>query len=245
MNMKPTVIILPTFNEIEALPQTVQSILETVNVDILIVDDGSPDGTGRLADRLAGEDPRIHVLHRESKSGLGAAYLAGFAWALERNYEYILEMDADGSHQAKYLPALLDAAENADLVLGSRWVKGGGAVNWPLKRRVLSRAGSLYSRIMLHLPVSDATGGFRVFKAETLRRINLEKVESQGYCFQIDLAWRAHRAGLTIKEVPIVFVERTLGSSKMDSNIVNEAITKVTAWGLQLRREKLKRLMAK
>lgn len=229
------IIILPTYNEAENIANAVAGIHAYVPADILIVDDNSPDGTGDIADQLAANDPRVHVLHRAEKNGLGGAYLAGFAWALDRDYHYILEMDADGSHQPKYLPALLDAAQTADLVLGSRWVPGGGAEDWPKHREALSRGGSLYARMMLGIPVHDVTGGYRVYKADTLRAIDLPTVQSQGYCFQIDLARRVHDAGLTIKEVPIVFVERTAGQSKMDSSIVTEALKRVTVWGWERR----------
>jgi dolichol-phosphate mannosyltransferase len=239
--MKPTLIILPTYNEKESLPVTVKGINNNAKVDILIVDDNSPDGTGELADQLAKINPNIHVLHRATKNGLGGAYLEGFGWALDNGYELIGTMDADGSHQPKYLPELLKASETADIVCGSRWVQGGGTLNWPLHRQILSRSGSLYSRSMLKLPLSDVTGGYRIYTANTLRLVLEKSVESEGYCFQIDLALRAHNMGLTIKEVPIVFVERTQGVSKMNTRIVLEAIGLVTKWGIKSRFNKLSR----
>jgi dolichol-phosphate mannosyltransferase len=226
-------VIIPTYNERENLESISARVRAAVPAaDLLIVDDNSPDGTGELADKLAAEDAQIHVLHRAGKAGLGAAYIAGFSWALDQGYGAIVEMDADGSHQPDELPGLLGALERADLVLGSRWVPGGTVRNWPKSREVLSRGGNAYARVMLRIPVRDATGGYRVFRAETLRRIGLDKVESQGYCFQIDLALRTIRAGLRVTEVPITFVERTRGVSKMNKSIVAEAWWRVTQWGI-------------
>ncbi len=227
------VVIIPTFNEREALPVIVRRVRTSVpEADILVADDNSPDGTGEIADGLAAGDEHVHVMHRLGKEGLGAAYLAGFAWALQEGYDVVVEMDADGSHQPEQLPRLLDALRTADLVLGSRWVPGGGTENWPKSRQFLSRGGSLYTRLMLGVPIRDVTGGFRAFRADTLRRLDLHEVASQGYCFQVDLAWRATQRGMRVREVPITFVERTLGTSKMSQKIVVEALWRVTVWGV-------------
>jgi dolichol-phosphate mannosyltransferase len=207
---------------------------------ILVADDNSPDGTGRIADDLAAGDDQIHVLHRLGKEGLAAAYMAGFAWGLERGYEVLIEMDADGSHQPEQLPAMLDALRDADLVLGSRWVPGGSVVNWPKSREVLSRGGNLYTRMALDVPLQDATGGYRVFRAQTLRDLELHNVASQGYCFQVDMARRAVQSGKRVVEVPITFVEREYGTSKMSGSIVREALWRVTVWGAQERAQKVR-----
>jgi dolichol-phosphate mannosyltransferase len=228
------VVVLPTYNERENLEGMVRRLRNSVpDAGLLIVDDGSPDGTGALGHRLAASDPRVHVLQRTAKQGLGAAYLAGFAWALERGAEVVVECDADGSHQPEELPRLLDALPDHDLVVGSRWVRGGRIVNWPLSRRLLSRGGSLYARTLLRLRERDVTGGYRVFRADGLRAIGLGRVDSLGYCFQIEMLWRAERAGLRVVEVPITFVERVHGVSKMTGNIAGEAMLRVTMWGLR------------
>jgi dolichol-phosphate mannosyltransferase len=234
------VVVIPTYNERENLPLIVARVREaTPEVDILVVDDGSPDGTGELADELAAADSRIQVMHRTSKDGLGAAYLAGFGRALEQGYDVVVEMDADGSHRPEELPLLLAAlAGGADLVIGSRWVAGGTVENWPKSREVLSRGGNTYTRLMLGTQLRDATAGYRAFRASALEKIGLAGVDSRGYCFQIDMALRAIRAGLTVVEVPITFVEREHGTSKMSGNIVAEAMWKVTRWGLTGRRGK-------
>ncbi|HEX5511355.1 MAG TPA: polyprenol monophosphomannose synthase, partial [Actinomycetales bacterium] len=204
--------------------------------DVLVVDDASPDGTGDLADEIAATDPSVHVLHRAGKEGLGAAYVAGFRWGLERGYDVLVEMDADGSHAPEELPDLLDAVTHgADVVLGSRWVTGGAVVNWPRHREVLSRGGNLYTRWVLGIPLHDATGGFRAYRREVLEKIGLDGVASQGYCFQVDLAWRAVQLGYRVVEVPITFVERTQGRSKMTGAIVREALWRVTLWGVRQR----------
>jgi len=227
------VVIIPTFNERLTLPAITARVRSSVpEADILVADDNSPDGTGELADELAAADDHIHVMHRLGKEGLGAAYLAGFAWALQQGYDVVVEMDADGSHQPEQLPRLLDALRNADLVLGSRWVPGGRTENWPVTRQMISRGGTAYTRLMLGMPIHDATGGYRAFRADTLRRLDLHEVASQGYCFQIDLAWRTVQRGMTVREVPITFVERTAGASKMSRRIVAEALWRVTVWGL-------------
>lgn len=236
-----TIIVLPTYNEADNITNAIRGIhAHAPEVDILIVDDNSPDGTGDIADTMATNNHHIHVLHRTGKSGLGPAYIAGFGWALDHGYDYIAQMDADGSHQPKHLPALFAAARTHDLTIGSRWTTGGGTENWPLHRQILSRSGSLYARIMLGLPYGDITGGYRVLKADTLRAIDLTDIQSHGYCFQIDLACRVHAIGLTITEVPIIFKERVAGKSKMSSDIVKEAILKVTIWGYQRHIAKLK-----
>ena len=224
---------VPTYNEILNVGRTVARIREAVPAaDVLVIDDSSPDGTGAAADALATADPRVHVLHRDVKEGLGAAYLAGFAWGLERGYDVLCEMDADGSHPATDLPALLSAvAKGADLAIGSRWVPGGSVVNWPRRREVLSRGGNAYIRLALGLGVHDATAGFRAFRAPLLRELGLADVASQGYCFQVDLTLRAADQGAVIVELPITFVERELGASKMSGAIVREAMWRVTVWG--------------
>lgn len=227
-------IVVPTYNESVNLEWIVGRILAAQpEVDILVADDNSPDGTGEIADRLAAADPRVHVLHRPSKQGLGSAYRAGFAWGLDRDYDVLLEMDADGSHRPEDLPQILAAsAAGADLVLGSRWVPGGGVVNWPTHRRLISRGGTLYARLMLGISVRDATGGFRAFRRDALLKLPLDEVASQGYCFQIDMTRRVLAAGMSVVEVPITFVERERGQSKMSGAIVREALWRVTVWGL-------------
>ena len=243
--LQRVVVLIPTYNERENLPLILARVRRSVPAaDVLVLDDNSPDGTGEVADDLAAADPAVHVLHRTGKQGLGAAYKAGFAWAIERGYDAAVEMDADGSHQPEQLPRLLDALRDADLVLGSRWVPGGSVVNWPKSREVLSRGGNVYTRIMLGVPLKDATGGYRAFRASTLRTLDLSGVESKGYCFQVDLARRAVQAGLRVAEVPIEFVERELGDSKMDQRIVSEALWRVTVWGVQDKTQKAKRLLA-
>lgn len=224
-------VVVPTYNEADNIRGIVDRIRRAVPAaEVLIVDDASPDGTGALADRMARADGHLHVLHRGAKQGLGAAYVAGFGWAVERGYAAVAEMDADGSHAPEELPRLLDAARDADVVIGSRWTTGGRVVNWPLRRRLLSRLGNLYTRLALGMPLSDATGGFRVYRVSALRRLDLPSVASQGYAFQVELSWRAHRAGLRTVEVPITFVERERGTSKMSPVIVGEALWRVTLW---------------
>jgi dolichol-phosphate mannosyltransferase len=238
-------VIVPTYNERENLPLIVGRVREAVpHAHVLVADDASPDGTGQIADHLASDDPQVHVLHRPGKQGLGAAYLDGFGWGSRHGFDVLVEMDADGSHQPEQLPRLLDALRSADLVLGSRYVKGGSVVNWPRSREVLSRGGNIYTRVMLGVPLKDATGGYRAFRATTLRKLDLTGVESKGYCFQVDLARRAVQAGLRVTEVPIEFVERELGVSKMDQRIVAEALWRVTVWGAQDKAQKARRLLA-
>ncbi|WP_332641830.1 polyprenol monophosphomannose synthase [Aeromicrobium sp.] len=230
-----TLVIIPTYNEAENIAWiTAEVLTRQPEVNILVADDGSPDGTGEIADKLAAADQRISVMHREGKQGLGSAYRAGFAWGIERGYDVLCEMDADGSHRPEDLGRLLEASERgADLVLGSRWVPGGGVVNWPWYRKFISRGGTFYAQLMLGLPIKDATGGYRAFRRETLERLPLDEVESQGYCFQIDMARRVLNEGMSIVEVPITFVERVRGESKMSGHIVREALWRVTVWGLQ------------
>jgi len=227
------VMVVPTYNESQNLEWIVGRLRAAQpGVDVLVVDDNSPDGTGGIADRLAAADPAVTVVHRTEKAGLGAAYLHGFDVALRAGYDVIGEMDADGSHQPEQLPALLDGAEHADVVIGSRWVRGGTVVNWPMSRRVLSVGGNVYVRVMLGMSVHDATGGYRVYRASALHQMDLHSVESQGYGFQVDMTWRAVRSGLDVVEVPIEFVEREHGVSKMSGAIVREALWRVTLWGL-------------
>jgi dolichol-phosphate mannosyltransferase len=205
-------VIIPTYQERENIEAIVERLLRSVPAaHVLVVDDGSPDGTGKVADAMADDDPRVHVMHRTEKAGLGAAYIAGFDWALAAGYTVLVEMDADGSHAPEQLPRLLAALDGADLVLGSRWVPGGAAVNWPRRRELLSRGGSLYSRMALGIPLRDATGGYRAFRREVLEQIDYAAVASEGYCFQVDLARRAVDGGYRVVEVPITFVERTRG----------------------------------
>jgi dolichol-phosphate mannosyltransferase len=236
-------VVIPTYNEAQSIELVLDRVRASVPAaDILVVDDGSPDGTGEIADKVADHDPAVRVLHRDGKQGLGSAYQAGFAWGLERGYDVFVEMDADGSHLPEQLPRLLDALRDADLVLGARWVDGGKVVNWPLRRELLSRGANTYSRLALGLPFRDATGGFRAFRRETLEGIELHTVASQGYCFQIELARRAIAGGFRVVEVPITFVEREYGESKMSGDIVREALVNVTRWGLEKRVRQLRGL---
>jgi len=230
------VMVVPTYNEIENLADIVARIRRsTPDVDILVVDDNSPDGTGALADRIAAGDTQVRVVHRPVKQGLGAAYSEGFRVALEAGYDLIGEMDADGSHQPEQLPRLLAATADADLVIGSRWIPGGSVVNWPWHRRALSRAGNLYTRILLGIGVRDATAGFRIFRRETLEAVQLDEVQSLGYVFQVELVFRTLRAGLRVAEVPIEFVERERGDSKMTPEVARESLVRITRWGLAQR----------
>jgi glycosyltransferase involved in cell wall biosynthesis len=239
-------VIIPTYDEAVTLPVTLARLRSAVpDVDALVVDDASPDGTGEIADGLARTDDAVHVLHRTGKQGLGSAYVAGFRWALDRGYAVVVEMDADGSHQPEELPRLLAALDAPvpgevaggapDLVIGSRWVPGGRVENWPRHRELLSRGGNTYTRLAIGLPLRDATAGFRAYRADVLRRIPLGEVASQGYCFQVDMDVRVHEAGGRIVEVPIRFVERTEGQSKMSRDIIAEALVRVTYWGVRRR----------
>ena len=232
--MTSVVVIMPTYNERENLETIAGRLRAAVpDADLLIVDDNSPDGTGELAGKLSEQDPQISVMHRTGKEGLGPAYIAGFRCAMDCNYDVVVQMDADGSHQPEHLPELLAALEaGADGVIGSRWVPGGRTVNWPKSREILSRGGNAYARIMLGLDIKDATGGYRAYRTTALRAISLDTVESAGYCFQIDLTRRLIHAGQRIVEVPITFVERELGASKMSRAIVGEAFLRVAQWAV-------------
>ena len=228
----PVLVVIPTYNERDNIRSIVDRLLVAVpSVHVLVVDDGSPDGTGEIADEIAAADERVQVLHRTSKDGLGAAYLAGFARALDGDYAVIVEMDADGSHAPEDLPALLAALGGADLVLGSRYVPGGRVRNWPAHRYALSKGANLYARIALGVPIRDITAGFRAFRRQVLEELDLGSVQSQGYCFQIDMAWRVVQAGFRVAEVPITFTEREHGASKMDRKVMAEAFWRVAQWG--------------
>ena len=234
------VVVVPTYNEVENLGWITDRLLRAVpTTDVLVVDDASPDGTGELADRIAAAEPRVSVVHRTEKAGLGAAYLHGFAVALDRGYDVVGEMDADGSHQPEQLHRLVAALADADLVIGSRWVPGGRVVNWSRGRQALSRGGNLYARTVLGVPVKDVTAGFRLFRASALRRLDLASVESVGYCFQVDLTVRTTRAGLRVVEVPIEFRERERGESKMDRAVAVESLRRITRLGLERRLRRL------
>ena len=236
-------VIVPTYNERENLPDLIRALRKSVpDADLLIVDDNSPDGTGKIADTFALADPNVHVLHRTTKNGLGRAYLAGFAWGLSRNYQKFVQMDADFSHDPDAVPALLAASDSADLVLGSRYVKGGGTENWNAGRRLLSRFGSLYARTILNLQPSDLTGGFKCWKRPVLQAISLETIASNGYSFQIEMTYRAALRGFTISEVPIIFADRTVGKSKMSKRIVWEAVGMV--WKLRASAKTIRALPA-
>jgi dolichol-phosphate mannosyltransferase len=232
--MADVLVIVPTYNEIGSLESLVGRVRQSVPAaHVLIVDDASPDGTGKLAERLAWEDPAVRVLHRAAKDGLGRAYLAGFECAIRGGYTYVVEIDADGSHDPTELPAMLALAErSAHLVIGSRWVPGGAVSNWPWFRRAISRAGNTYARRVLRSRIRDITAGFRVFRVSALQEIDLSNIASQGYCFQVEIAWQLERAGHPIAEHPITFVERATGRSKMHAGIVLEALLRVTAWGI-------------
>jgi dolichol-phosphate mannosyltransferase len=234
-----TLVIIPTYNERENLPLIIGRLHAALPAaHVLVVDDGSPDGTGAIADELAASDEkgRVQVMHRTEKGGLGAAYIAGFGWALARDYSVLVEMDADGSHAPEQLHRLLEQSERgADLVIGSRYVPGGSTVNWPWTRQFISRGGNLYVRLALGVKIKDMTGGFRAFRREVLEALDLDAIDSKGYGFQVDMAWRMLRAGREVAEVPITFTERQIGESKMSGNIVQEAFLKVGVWGLQSR----------
>lgn len=227
-------VVVPTYNERTNIPLLVPAILiQDPRLDVLVVDDNSPDGTGQLADDLAKNDTRVHVLHRQAKQGLGKAYIAGFKWALERGYDYVFEMDADFSHDPKFLPEFLRAVESADLVVGSRYTSGVNVINWPMSRLLLSIGANQYARIVTGLPIADSTGGFKCFRRQVLEAIALDRVRSNGYAFQIEMTFRAWKKGFRIAEIPIVFTDRVEGQSKMNRKIVREAIWMV--WWLRLR----------
>jgi len=237
--MSTYLICIPTYNEAENIVGIIERTLATniEGLSILVIDDGSPDGTAKLVEELAEKlaDPRIHLLQRSSKSGLGPAYLAAFDWALQRSYDYVVEMDADGSHQPEELSQLIEASHNADLVLGTRWIPGGRVENWPIYRRAISRVGTWYAEIALKVPYKDLTGGYRVLSRNLLENIDLRKIQTLGYGFQIEIAMRAFDAGLRVVQVPITFIERTQGRSKMSRRIVFEALERTTIWGFQRR----------
>jgi dolichol-phosphate mannosyltransferase len=242
--LRRVLVIVPTYNERDNIETIIDRVLQSVpDANVLVADDGSPDGTGKIADELAMTDSRVHVLHRSEKAGLGAAYIAGFGWGLDRDYDVFVEMDADGSHAPEQLPRLLAALRNADLVLGSRWVAGGTVVNWPKSRELLSRSANLYTRVALGIPVRDATGGYRAYRRRVLESIDLAGVASQGYCFQVDLAWRAVLAGFRVVEVPITFADRERGESKMSGAVVREALWRVTDWGARHRVDQVRRAL--
>ena len=240
------VMVVPTYNEADNLEWIVERTLAAIPAtDVLVVDDGSPDGTGDIADDLASRHERVSVLHRTEKAGLGAAYVHGFAVALERGYDVVGEMDADGSHQPEQLPLLLEALADADLVIGARWIEGGSVVNWSRFRKALSVGGNRYARLALGIRVHDVTAGFRLFRADTLRTIDLDSVESIGYCFQTDLTLRTLRAGLTVREVPIEFLERVRGESKMNRSVATESLRRITVWGLESRAAQVRDVLSK
>lgn len=227
-------VIMPTYNESGNIVKSVQKLFShNPTVDLLIVDDDSPDGTGQLADQLAKEDPRVSVLHRREKNGLGAAYLEGFEIGISRGYDFLVEMDADGSHRAEDLPKLLDKCKVSDLVIGSRYVPGGVTINWPLHRKLLSRGGNLYARIMLGSKLNDMTAGFRAFRSSFLKQLDLTDINAKGYSFQIEMAYRTVLSGGRVTEVPITFVEREIGNSKMSKSIVSEALLLITKFGFR------------
>jgi dolichol-phosphate mannosyltransferase len=233
-------VVIPTYNEADNIRKIAGRVRSAVpDVDILVTDDNSPDGTGVIADELSVADDHIFVLHRAGKEGLGAAYKAGFAWAKNKGYDAVVEMDADGSHAPEELPKLLDALRETDAVLGTRYIPGGSVHNWPLRRLLLSRGGNIYIRLALGLPFRDATGGYRVYRMPVLDAINVDSVASTGYSFQVELAWRTYRNGFRMAEVPITFTEREHGVSKMSGNVFKEQLLRVTGWGLTARREAL------
>ncbi|MGD7787689.1 polyprenol monophosphomannose synthase [Propionibacteriaceae bacterium Y1700] len=234
-------VIIPTYNEAENI-ELITNRLRTAVPDahVLIADDNSPDGTGRIVDTMVAADDHVHVLHRRGKQGLGAAYLAGFEWGMDHGYTVLVEHDADGSHQPEDLPRLLAKIDEADLVIGSRYVPGGKVVNWPAYRQAISRGGSIWTKLMLGLKQKDVTGGFRAFRSTALEAIGLDEVASAGYCFQVDLLWRTVRAGLRVVEVPITFIERERGNSKMSKAIFIEALIRTTLWGIAHRAEQLR-----
>lgn len=233
-------VVVPTYDERENLTPILQRVLAAApDAHVLVVDDDSPDGTGELADELATADSRVHVLHRTDKAGLGAAYVAGFEWAMRCHYDVLVEMDADGSHAPEDLPRLIAAlgppGSPPQVVVGSRYVPGGRVVNWPWHRQMLSRGANVYSKVALGVPVNDITAGFRVYRADVLATLDLASIASQGYCFQVDLTWRAVEAGYAVVELPITFIDREAGESKMSGSIVREALLRVTKWGLRRR----------
>ncbi len=225
-------VIIPTYNESENIEKLIKELFaQHLPLDILVVDDNSPDGTGQLVEDLRKNLPQLFILHREQKNGLGQAYIAGFKWALAQNYDYILEMDADFSHQPEYLKEFLNAAKENDLVLGSRYIKGGGVKGWSLSRQIISRLGCLYARLILSLPFKDLTGGFKCFKRQVLEEIDLDKIESNGYMFQIEMTYKTFKNNFKVKEIPIIFLEREKGKSKFNKKIIWEAI--INCWKIR------------
>ncbi|MEV6872248.1 polyprenol monophosphomannose synthase [Amycolatopsis sp. NPDC051128] len=242
--IEPVLVVIPTYNERENLGPILDRLHKALpDVHVLVVDDGSPDGTGELADERAATNDNVHVMHRTEKAGLGAAYIAGFRWGLAREYNTIVEMDADGSHAPEDLPRLLDAVGDADLAIGSRYVPGGSVVNWPLNRQILSRGANVYSQVALGMRVRDITAGFRAYRRPVLEKLALDEVNSHGYCFQIDLTLRTADAGFEIVEVPITFTEREIGESKMSGSIIREAFLRVAKWGVERRWQQLRKLV--
>lgn len=234
-------VVIPTYNEADNVRLITERVRRAVpSVDILVADDNSPDGTGAIADDLAGSDDHIFVLHRAGKEGLGAAYVAGFAWAKNKGYDVVVEMDADGSHAPEELPMILDALRDNDAVLGARYIPGGSVHNWPLHRLLLSRGGNIYIKMALGMPFKDATGGYRAYRMPVLDEIDVSTVASTGYSFQVELAWRTYRSGFRIAEVPITFTERERGVSKMSGNIFKEQLLRVTVWGVRARTDALR-----
>ncbi|MCQ9370214.1 polyprenol monophosphomannose synthase [Corynebacterium sp. 35RC1] len=239
-----TLVIIPTYNELENLPLITSRVrVAAPEVEILIVDDNSPDGTGEAADKLAAEDSNLHVLHREGKGGLCGAYVAGFRWGLERGYTVLCEMDADGSHAPEQLHLLLEQVDaGADLVIGSRYVPGGEVVNWPKNRWILSKGGNLYISMALGAGLSDMTAGYRAFRREVLEAVDLDQLSNAGYIFQVDMAWRVVQAGFDVREVPITFTEREIGESKLDGSFVKDSLLEVTKWGVAHRSQQARAL---
>ena len=233
--MSTYLLCIPTYNEAENILELLTRTLDLgiEGLEILVIDDSSPDGTAELVSKI--QSPKIHILNRAKKEGLGPAYLAGFQWGLNRDFKYFIEMDADGSHQPEELPRLVDSTPGVDLVLGTRWMKGGKVENWPLYRRAISRMGTWYAEIALKLPYKDLTGGYRILSRKLLESIDLHEIETIGYGFQVEMAMRAHDCGLLVREVPITFIERTKGKSKMNRKIVLEALIRTTQWGFQRR----------
>jgi dolichol-phosphate mannosyltransferase len=245
-SLEKILVIIPTYNEADNVEMITSRLRAAVPAaHILIADDNSPDGTGDIADRLVAADDHIHVLHRAGKEGLAAAYLAGFRWGLDRDYDVLVEHDADGSHQPEQLPLLLDALRSADMVKGSRWVRGGTVVNWPKSRELLSRGGNIWTRFWLGIKVKDATGGLNAFRADTLRRIGLDTIEAAGYGFQVNMTWKVLQHGMTVVEVPIEFAERERGESKMSSKIVLEAALLTARWGIKHRAQQIAGLLGR
>lgn len=239
-------VLIPTYDEADNIELLIGQLRTAVPAaEILVIDDASPDGTGKIVEEIAAADPHVHLLSRAGKQGLGAAYVAGYAWGLQHDFQVFVQMDADGSHRPEQLPDLMAALPGADLVLGSRWVAGGAVVDWSLHRQLLSRAGNAYTRTLLALPVRDATGGYRVLRRTTVQQLDLSTVASTGYSFQVDVVQRAVQAGARVVEVPISFVERQQGASKMNGAVVFEALWRVTGWGVRRRGVEVRDVLSK